>query len=169
MAAVVIPVAILAIGIFGMVGFRSISSSTQTMGTGFGLSAEEGFVPDEVVRWMERCDAAGKGIYALRVSPEKTAEMNKLAIDGQAPEDVYYVFIYLNRLAPGTGYMGEAQLNKKTVAVAYHSTPIAEGKSPGYELSEITATGQKVNDLKITIDGVETVLFTVNTERNIRV
>jgi len=76
----------------------------------------------------------------------------RFPLDGD--EIAYCAFVYMNQLAPGTGYTGEASISKKALDVSYASTGMAEGKLPGYELSEFSATGQKINEIKITIDGV---------------
>ena len=135
-------------------------SYNQSFGTAFTL--EPDFVSDEVVNWMNQCDIEGDGVYVLKLSREKADELlfaneAEEVPEGhrEVPEDTYCVYIYINNFKRNDvkkGLLGRAETKDSTLEVSYNSDHMLDDDSPDYELSEISAIGYKVNDLKIFID-----------------
>ena len=158
-AAIIIPVLLLVIGIGGMFAIRSTSINiSQT--TGFGIELDNDTVPVQILNWVSECDANGEGVYVLQLSPEQAREIQYYDYDGRnyTPEDMYSIYVYINTYkgTNSTKLMGSASFGNKTAEVYYDTVPnIAGGKWPDYELSEIRASGYKINKLKILIDDKE--------------
>ena len=121
------------------------------------LTLDENHVSSEVVEWASRCDAEGKGIYALRVPYTKmqpsTIEFNALAEEIQ---ESYCVYIYANLYKnenPENGFLVGCDGMQNTLTVSLITATSFDENWPSYDLCFVCTTGYGVNKLKILVDG----------------
>ena len=156
--AIAVPVLLLVFGILGLISFNS--QNINLTSAGFGIELEnDTFVPPRIVRWVDECDVKGKGVYVLRIPPEEMNVLDSFTYEsGEVPKDIYCIYIYMNQYK-GTGIekrlTGDTSFENKTIKVFYETSDMSNEEVPDYELSSITASGYKIKNLRIFVDGTE--------------
>jgi endogenous inhibitor of DNA gyrase (YacG/DUF329 family) len=151
-AAIVAPILVVGIIVLGLIPtFNGGNSSTAI---GFHIEENEE-TPAAVRSWMEECDAAGEGVYALKLSSESSKElMPNSSGDGQLP--FFGVYVYINRYKgsdEGKAYAGTSVFEQGTWVISYVTSQREE--QPDYELSTVSSTGLDVKRLRIIVDVIE--------------
>jgi len=152
-AAILIPIIIFSVSIVGLFAFRAYPSSMHSFFSG-QLSSSDDNIHPSVSNWISDCDAAGKGVYVLKLSPETAGEFIEYKMI--EPKASYFIYVYINQYKGEEnfkGFMGSDEFSGKCARINYTTTSKTNfGEFLDYELSEVGYSGSKIKSLEIKID-----------------
>ena len=155
--AILVPVLLLVLGLGGLFLIRrSTTRPRWTSGVSLGLSLEDdqASLHPAVPAWVRKCDAAGKGVYVLKLNPQSHGDF--IGDQMGDSQNVHFVYVYINlhkgeQEIPGYAYVPGA--SKENVHIKYISMDPVAGKRPDYFLTSIGTPGAASQTLVISIDG----------------
>ena len=165
LAAIVIPLTILAFAMVGISSFSSSSASFQMSGE-LPVGYKEGAVFPAVAEWVERCDENGQGIYVLEFSPQIAHEFyDFVSMPDSFPktdkEDIFAVVLYISRDQGeifGNRYISQGgvfECHGKTLDISYETTAIPSDDFTNYQFSYaiFISDNNTINKVRLLIDG----------------
>ena len=160
-ALISLPILAIISGAVTLFVFRSGSGASAVVSQGYNINISEAADMEhftDVESWINSCDAKGKGVYVLELSPERAKEREMLSeMSNSELKNAYSVYIYINQYK-GTGesklFSGSIAFNDNMMDIRYVADDVAVGKADtDYELSDICTTEYRVKGIRIYVDG----------------